>query len=152
MNIKENFKDLKYITIGIWAIAAIIFLVMTLIYTSAYLISYYVFNYTVINDFRLGGIIVFVCSCFLAFYVNEITIKKLFFYCSNCLEKIYLYKINDFTCPECEQPGKSYKHLLKKCDCGEEIDFYECPHCKHEIDLLAEYNENQLRIKRKERR
>ena len=68
--------------------------------------------------------------------------------CPHCLLTIETSKINDITCPFCKESGKEAHHLLHKCDCGGEIQFYECPHCHKSIDLLEPYDVFALRNKR----
>jgi hypothetical protein len=74
--------------------------------------------------------------------------NSLKFICPHCLHTIFTKNISNFTCPFCNEGGKTAIQLFSRCDCGSVIKNYECPHCHKSIDLFKKYDLTSLENKR----
>lgn len=71
------------------------------------------------------------------------------FICPNCLKTILAENVGGVICPYCDAHNEGIFSLFSACPkCGGIIKYYECPHCKEDIDLLSDYNEEILIKKR----
>jgi len=63
----------------------------------------------------------------------------------NCLKTILAENVGGVICPYCDAHNEGIISLFSVCPkCGGVIKYYECPHCKEDIDLLSDYNEKEL--------
>jgi len=81
---------------------------------------------------------------------------KFSFICPHCLKQVNAHELT-FNCPFCEKQYQASQQnmydMFLKCrneGCNSEIQYIQCPHadCQQPINLMAYYNEKELRAKR----
>jgi len=79
-------------------------------------------------------------------YKNNIS-----FICPHCLKTIFFKKISSIPCSLCNTDGHSRFELFLYCSsCYESMDYFDCPHCQHPINIKEKYDHEALLYKRRE--
>ena len=148
MNLKERFSDVLVFKKSAIFLGIVVFAVFFVVSVGIVWLLSIFFKYDLYEYANRAMAISLLLSLAIGIWYFDFALKRQKFLCPHCLTWIFLYKITDITCPECNQPGKNYIHLFGKCDCGESIDYYECPHCKEPISLLSKYDLYKLESKK----
>lgn len=73
--------------------------------------------------------------------------KNYSFYCPypDCHKSIISEKIGILLCPNCDSKDEFAQLIIGCKKCSTILQYYECPYCKREINLFADYDENKIK-------
>jgi|ERR1035438_5404951 uncharacterized CHY-type Zn-finger protein len=73
------------------------------------------------------------------------------FICPSCLKTILADNIHNVVCPYCDFVNSGWGGIFLKCPrCKGIMKYFECPYCHTDINLFADYNEEELKKRRYE--
>ncbi len=112
-----------------------------------FLFSLWTYTVYILYDYNWIFIISF-SFLFMWFFTSK---SKVSFICPHCLKTILFKNIANIPCPLCSTHGHSRFELFLYCSsCRESIDYFDCPHCQHPINIKEKYDHQVLLDKRRE--
>lgn len=102
----------------------------------------------ILYDYNILFILIY-STLFIWIYTSK---SKVSIICPHCLKTILFKNITNVHCLLCDTGEHSRFELLLYCSsCRESIDYFDCPHCCHSINITEKYDHEELKNKRREK-